>query len=462
MNEGFLGIDLGTSSVKVLLITEEGVQSGNSAVYEEISPAGWMDAVRRALRPLRKETIRAIGLSSQVGTYIVDETTVIPWNSPEGKEELHQLKARYPKERFIEETAMPHPDILSYPLPRLLYIMRRYPNVRRIAQPKDLLLLRLTGQYASDPYSWRGLADSRTGRYSQFFLRETGVQERVLPKLLGVQDQAGTVREEAARFFGLSAGIPVYTGMNDFFCSLLGMGMTEPGALFDITGTSEHVGVLLDRLAADTPLVASPFFDHFVHYGVTASSGASIDFAKRAFGLDHLSMERSLRNQAPVFLPYVNGERAPVFDSDARGVFFGIGGATSNEEMAYAVLEGCAFSGYHIYETLGAPAIDSVLVSGGAAGNEVLNSLKAELYQAPVHRLAEQNTSALGAALIAAAGDTGRSPAELAKIYRKTAAAAIPCGKYRGPLARRYHIYKNLYPLLKEQFALFAEAKEQE
>ncbi len=452
MNKGILGIDLGTSSVKVVFKGENGQIEKAKIAYEEKTPKGWMHAIKEAISRIDVASVCAIGLSSQVGTYIINGQDVISWDSGIGKDELDEIKARFSVETFVREIAMPHPDIVSYPIPRLMYIKKHYPNVKSICQPKDYIIQELTGRCVTDKYSFRGLVHTNRGTYSQFFLKEIGIPEEALPPVVSPEEIVGYTTKACAERLGIPAGIPVVTGLNDFFASIVGMGIKERGEMFDITGTSEHVGLICDSLVSDTNMVSGVYFDAYIHYGVTASGGASLDFAIRHFGLDHIHIEECLKRKPPIFTPYVNGERAPVFDSKAKGVFFGIGTNCTKEDMAYAVLEGVAFSLYHIYESMGCPTCRSVTVSGGASRNKELNMLKAELFGVPVHTLKENDTSALGAVRIAekALGvNCSGSCNEIIDTY-------VPDGKYRDMLLKRYGIYKNLYASLKEQFATFS------
>ena len=456
MNNSILGIDLGTSSVKLILKYEGGQIEKTKAVYREKTPEGWLEAIKEALKGMDMTSVRAVGLSSQVGTYIVNGTDVISWDSGIGKEELDEIKSRFPAEVFVEEIAMPHPDIVSYPIPRLMYIKKNYPHLESVCQPKDYIIKELTGKCVTDKYSFRGLVHTKKGTYSDFFLKEIGIDKTVLPPVVSPEDTAGYTTEACEKRFGIPAGIPVITGLNDFFASVVGMGIEKSGDMFDITGTSEHVGLICDSLTPDTKMVSGVYFDQYIHYGVTASSGASLDFGIRQFGLDDMDIEASLKRKAPVFTPYVNGERAPVFDSRAKGTFFGIGGNCTKQDMAYAVSEGVVFSLYHIYESMGFPKCTSITVSGGASKNPVLNLLKAELFGVPVHTLKENDTSALGAVRIAekALGVKEEEACnEIADTY-------TPCGCYREILLKRYGIYKTLYASLKEQFAEFTDIGE--
>ena len=195
MNKALLGIDLGTSSVKVLLYHPNGKRELARAAYEEISPKGWLDAMARALAKLDTRTVGAVSLSSQTGTYVVNDTHVIPWSDPAGKEELPLIRGRFSGDAFLDEIGMPHPAITSYPLPRLLYIKRHFKDVRTVCQPKDLLLTALTGVRRSDVWTWRGLAHPEKG-YGQSLLRSLEIPLSWLPPLGGADEVAGGVTAE--------------------------------------------------------------------------------------------------------------------------------------------------------------------------------------------------------------------------------------------------------------------------
>ena len=452
MNKSILGIDLGTSSVKLLLWHTDGQIQKAKASYNEKTPKGWLNAIKDAIKELDTSVVGAIGLSSQVGTYIINNSDVISWDSGIGNEELEYIKKRFPAEKFIEEIAMPHPDILSYPIPRLMYIKKRYTNIESICQPKDYILRELTGNCVTDKYSFRGLVHSLKGTYSDFFLREIGIDKNILPPVVSPYTMAGKTTEECEKNIGIPKGIPVFAGLNDFFASVVGMGAEAVGDMFDITGTSEHLGLICDSLNRDTKMVSGVYFDKYIHYGVTASSGASLDFGIKNFGLDDINISKCLNNKPPIFTPYLNGERAPVFDSNARGTFFGISSDCTKQDMAYSILEGVAFSLYHIYEKMGCPKYNNLTVSGGASKNKTLNLLKAELFNTTVHTLKENDTSALGAARIAA------NALGIDAIHRFNTVTDIisPSGRYRDVLLKRYNIYKNIYASLKEQFIKFS------
>ena len=460
MNKSVLGIDLGTSSVKILQKFEDGTIYKSRSSYRTVSPEGWWEAICRALSKLDLTQVAAISLSSQVGTYIVNDEEVISWHSGIGGEELKEIKNQYDTGIFLKEISMVHPNITSYPIPRLKYIKNHYPEVHSVCQPKDFICERLTGNRVTDPYSWRGLANLETKTYSSFFLNEIEFDKEKLPKMIDYTELAGTTKEPVLKGNVLPCGIPVYVGLNDYYASLLGMGMQKSGELFDISGTSEHLGRIEENVNVNTPLVSGPYLQNHVHYGVTASSGASVKFGLRLCEDGEINLQEMMQGQPPIFLPYLNGERAPVWDADARGVFFGISENCTSKELAYAAFEGVVFSLYHIYETMGKLPANIMRISGGAAVFSLLNHLKAEMFGIPAAVLEENDTSALGAALIAAVGAGWYPDFETAiKDSCKIKEMIEPTGLYKEWLEKRFSIYKELYPAVKLQYERLKEIR---
>ncbi len=460
MNKSVLGIDLGTSSVKILKKFQSGEVVKSRASYEEIGPRGWWSAICHALEQLELDDVEGISLSSQVGTYIVNGKDVISWNDGAGAEELKAVKGMYGQEIFLKEISMPHPNIVSYPIPRLQYIKGHYEKIESICQPKDFICEQLTGKRITDPYSWRGLANLEKKEYSRYFLNELEIDVHALPEMADFTDLAGYTKELLLDEKMLPAGIPVYIGLNDYYASLLGMGVQSDGDLFDISGTSEHVGVIQKELNTDTELVCGPYLNENVHYGVTASSGASIKFGMKIVENLTFDLEKIRKSHPPIFLPYLKGERAPIWNPDARGVYFGIEEGCTKEELAYAAMEGVVFSLYHIYETMGSPMTKSMKVSGGAAIIPILNQLKAEMFDLPVDVLEENDTSALGAAVIAALKSGWYENFSEAIENNCTVKERIyPVKEHREWMLGRYKIYKELYPALQLQYEKLKELK---
>lgn len=188
--------------------------------------------------------------------------------------------------------------------------------------------------------------------------------------------------------------------------------------------------------------------------------GVSLKFGQSLHDLDDETLMTCLNKNPPIFLPYLNGERAPVWDADASGVFFGITGETTKREMAYAVMEGVTFSLYHIYEKMGFPEAEHITVAGGAAKNISLCRMKATLFGLPVHALCENDTSALGAQMIAAVGNgVYRDLGEAVRDNCAVRMRILPDEAKTEHLRRRFEVYKELYPALKPSFKKFCELK---
>ena len=444
MNKGYMGIDLGTSSVKIIIYHQNGEIQKSRAAYEEISPDGWYNAVLKAIAELDTSECVAIGLSSQVGTYIINGKDVIGWSDRCGAEETLEIKNKYSKELFVKEISMPHPDIISYPIPRLMYIRKKYGENARVCQPKDMIIQRLTGNCVTDKYSWRGLANTKNSTYSKMFIKEVG--SPILPPIADYFQHVGIINEAVSKATEIPPKTVVYTGLNDFYASLMGMGILSSGEMFDITGTSEHLGIITDSLCSETAMVSSPYIQNYVHYGVTASSGVSAKFAMNCFYADDFVPDAETVKASPVFLPYLNGERAPIFDADASGMFFGINGGCTKKHLTYSVFEGIVFSLYHIYEHLGMPDIQKLTVSGGAANIPLLNTLKAEIFGTDIYVLQESDTSALGAAMVAAVGSGAyENMVEAFQKMCKTKETVSGYGNLKPLMLKRFEIYKELY-----------------
>lgn len=453
MNKCVLGIDLGTSSVKIVRKYRDGHIEKSRNTYKAGLPLGWWEAILSLFQEINWDEVEAIGLSSQVGTYLVNNREVISWNSSAGKEEVKWWKEQYSKEFFVKEISMPHPDIISYPLPRLKYITEHFEDIEKICQPKEYILEKLTGEWVTDPYSWRGLVNLSTQEYSAYFLQQLGVREAQLPTIKNSDEVAGYTREIPLENNCLPAGIPVFTGLNDYYAGLLGMGINKTGQMFDVTGTSEHLGVLQEELVRETSLVSGPYIEHMVHYGVTASSGPSIKYGLKLLENSSFDREEIRKEKTPIFLPYVKGERAPVWNADARGVFFGIEENCTKEQMAYAVMEGVVFSLYHIYETMGKPDIEGIRVSGGAAKIESLNCLKADIFGVPIEIVEESDVSGLGACMVAALGmGWCENTQDITKDWVHISNRYLPGKNDQAWFEKRYAIYKEVYQKLKPVF----------
>jgi sugar (pentulose or hexulose) kinase len=318
-------------------------------------------------------------------------------------------------------------------------------------------------------------------------LRELGLPDDLIAPRYAPERVMGAVTREAAEACGLRAGTPVVTGWHDFNCGLLGSGITAPGQGFDIGGTTEHVGVALgatggpdwpDRLMLAPYLGADQGEARRVCYGVTSAGGGSLEWygnrlvgeLLRAHGLDlpDGGGERlaALAEEAPVgaggliFLPYLHGERAPIWDARARGVFFGLSGRHGHAHLARAVLEGVAYSLRQVLEAVeGAVGarVERVVVSGGPASLGVWNQIKADVLGRPVAAPRVTHAACLGAAMLAAVGvGLHANAARAAEAMVHAGAEAAPDPRRAARYNAFFALYESLYPRLRPAFAELA------
>ena len=439
-----IGIDLGTSSIKCLAVGF-GEPVVLSAFYEKDGPEGMISALTDIFKRLGGQidlkNTDSLGLTGQAGSYIAaprdnlnnlnDIKLWLPWHTAGREPFLKKVLAEINHEAFFAMTGMYHPDLASYPLPNIAYIKKIYPGMLGgcvLLQPKDWLCALLTGSFFSDAASWRGLADWDTEKYAPELIKYAGIDENMLP---AIHDRA-QINKNGADLTGLREGTPVAVGYSDFYSALIGMGIKDAGTCFDITGTSEHFGVTTGD-SKPAPLILGRFGGPgiYAHYGVTASSGRALNIAREYSGADELSL--SVREKTPIFLPYVSGERAPVFDFGARGIFCGISEKFTPEDLSYSICEGVVFSLHDIYQELGCPEIKYIKTTGGASGIGILGLLKASLFGVTVIGEKLNCGSAMGAVKMAG-GEWARDEISWEPDFGLTER-----------LRYRFNVYKRMY-----------------
>lgn len=411
-----VGLDIGTSSIKCICIDEHSsyiqfsqsyVGSHAEDIYESLK-----SLFAQIARKVPTNSISAIGLSSQCGTYMLygaeTEHTLYGWLDSGGESELQVFNSLFDDAMCIEHISMRSPHLVSYPGPRAIWFRSHKPceweRMEKYIQPKDFVYHCLTGTWFTDKYSWRGLANN-DGTFHQEILCGLDLDRAKLPYIVDSCSAPSEVSRQAAKDLGIPEGIPVSVGSNDYFASLVGMGVLDSGQGFDVTGTSEHIGGLFSRRIDDDRLISGPFFDSYVYYGVTASSGPSMSWGMNLFG-GPLSKVPSLKEiqHSPIFLPYLKGERAPIWQSNAQAVFSNLQHNHTLSDLRYSVFEGVCLSIYHIWSLMTEHPEGPIRVSGGASIDAVMNKMKASLLGTIYHRLNIHDTSALGAAMYASIG----------------------------------------------------------
>ncbi|MEO0747641.1 MAG: xylulokinase [Pseudomonadota bacterium] len=448
----YLGLDLGTSGVKALLIAEDqsvvASAQGDLSVsrpadgWSEQDPAHWIRATTRALRDLASQTslssVKAIGLSGQMhGATLLDASDqvlrpCILWNDTRSHEDAAALDA---DPRFREITG----NIVfpGFTAPKLDWVRAKEPEifaqVSKILLPKDYLRLWLTGEYVSEMSDAAGTSWLDTGAraWSDDLLAATQLDRSHMPSLVEGNAVSGALRAELAAEFGLPKGIPVAGGAGDNAASAIGMGITEPGQAFLSLGTSGVLFVANERYLPD-PKTALHTFCHAIpdrwhQMGVILAATDALAWYGRLVGADPADLTGELGDlKAPgktTFLPYLGGERTPHNDARIRGSFLNLDHATDRSAATRAVLEGVSFAFRDSLEAMrntGAELSDVVAVGGGSQ-SEYWLTLLASVLHLPIS-VADDSAvgAALGAARLAmmAAGHDARDVARAPAITR--------------------------------------------
>ena len=486
----YLGIDLGTSEVKLLLMEENGDVVATSGVpltvsrpraqWSEQDPAQWWDATGRAMHQLRASDgpalarVRAIGLSGQMhGAVLLDaqERVLRPailWNDGRSHQECLDLTAREPRLPDITgNLAMP-----GFTAPKLAWVARHEPDVfaqtATVLLPKDYLRLMLTGEKVSEMSDAAGTLWLDVGQrdWSEAMLEATGLGRRHMPRLVEGSAPSGALRPELTREWGMREHVVVAGGGGDNAASAVGIGATRPGDGFLSLGTSGVLFVVTDRLRANPRSAVHAFChalpDRWHQMSVMLSAASCLSWVTRATGaqneaallpeaeaLSHTALEN-----APLFLPYLSGERTPHNDPHAQGVFFGLGHDTGRGALAYSVLEGVAFGMRDGLQALRAAGTDVSALSlvGGGARSSYWSQLLADVLGVGIHTHAESSAgAALGAARLGALAD---GLAEEQVCPRLAVARRFEANPERhGVLAQRHARYQTLYSQLRPVFA---------
>nr|WP_246496772.1 FGGY family carbohydrate kinase [Sphaerisporangium rubeum] len=397
----WLGLDVGTSSVKAVLLDDGGtvLGRGSGAVRTvrdgpdraEQAPEDYVGAAaaatEQAFRGVGDVRLRGIGLSGQTPTLVVVDDggeavrPAIGWQDTRAKRQAVELERELGDPLPLIGTSLPW-SASACPA-KMRWLAEHEPETvrrgRTLLQPKDYLGLVLTGSAMSDPWSSKGLCHVLTASPASAVVEATGWPVSAVPVLAQGWTARGTLTEAGAKALGLkAAGVPVSVGCSDAMSGMLALGaLTEP-ASFVLTGTSSMTGTSV-RAGPDQahPLYVIPpeCSPMTVVYGPTQSSGASVEWAGRMLGRtpDEVVALAGQARRRPVFVPYLSGERAPVWRGDVRAVLAGLGADDGPAELAAAVLAGVSLADRHVLQTaatlLGAAGSGPVRL-GGHAGRD--------------------------------------------------------------------------------------------
>lgn len=458
---------------------------GGDGVQVEQDPEVLWQAVRRAIGTLLTSRASAgeaaaISFSSQMSTHMLVDgnsrplTRFISWADQRASLESRELSAAFSPQQMAVELGATLPSAASWPLPKLAWWRAHEPalldKARFLVQPKDWIIWKLCGIWISDLSSLRGLRHQESGAVSPVLAQWAGSNPDLALPFADPDSIIGTVAAPLARELGLPENLPVVLGWNDLAAAVLGAtGLPGCPMGFDITGTSEHLGVSFPNACA-TP--SAPLYDipigpaHRLRYGVTSSSGRSLQWYWEQFREQPANAEGYRQLEAEIeltpygadnllFLPYLNGERAPWFNPQARGVFYGITASHKPAHFSRAVLEGIAFTLRSIQIRLGVEAMPrEVRVAGGGSAMAAWNQMKADTLRVPFSTLECPEAGCLGAAILAAKALGWHPSLESAgRAMIRTAQTFEPNPAHAALYERQHVLFEKLYHALEPVFA---------
>ena len=502
-----LGIDIGTSGTKTVLFDTTGTAIASSTVeyplyqpqngWAEQDPADWWHASASTIRNVLNASginpydVAGIGLSGQMhGLVMLDDDgevlrRSIIWCDGRTTEECKEIKEKVGSERLIELSA--NPALPGFTASKILWVRKLEPDIyagcSQILLPKDYVRYRMTGEFATEVSDASGmnLMDIPKRCWSDEILDKLDIDKALLPCIYESCEITGSITAEFAAQSGLPAGIPVVGGAGDNAAAAVGTGVVKEGKAFTTLGTSGVIFAHTDRVLIDpqgrvhTFCAAVP--NAWTVMSCTLSAGGSLQWFRNRFcqaeietagemGIDPYLLMDMQAEKSPIganqllFLPYLMGERSPLLDSNARGVFFGLSAIHQKRDMLRAVMEGVTFSQRACLDVLRSMGIgfDTMLACGGGGSSQFWRQMLADVYNCPVSTVVSREGGALGAAILAGVG---------VGIYESVQAACNTMIKMNEPqmpniaageeYKKYYQIYQSLYPSLKDQMTALSE-----
>jgi len=488
-----MGIDIGTSSVKALLMDERGRQLGLAQEaydirvpapgYAEQDPDQWWELACRASRAavaragVAADRIAAVGLSGQMhGLVALDEDgrpvrPAMIWCDQRSAAQKRKLERILPPEEMGR--LVQNPAATGFQLLSLMWLRENEPDVyrrvRAVLLPKDYVRYRLTGRIGTETTDASGTSAFSVAerRWSAELLAKLELDPALFPAVSEPWQIGGTVTPAAAAEAGLSPGTPIVFGGADQAMQAVGNGIVDPGTVSCTIGTGGQLFTPIDSPVYDHELRTHTYIhavpDRWYLLGASMSAGLSLkwlagqvlhrgDYA----ALDELAANVPAGSGDLLFLPYLTGDRTPHMDPSAKGMFFGLALNHSAGHLIRAVLEGVAFSmrdSLEIFKALGV-RMDRLIVSGGGARSPLWKTILADVLEADVYTSTMKEQACVGAALVAGVG-TGvyESVREACRSVVRIADDPMrPNAAHRGTYARLYEVYKELYHRNRELF----------
>ena len=485
----YIGIDLGTSAMKLLLLNGDGTVANSVSEeypllfpqpgWSEQAPDRWWDALLRGMKRLLSgfdaASVRGIGCGGQMhGLVVLDQNDrvlrpAILWNDGRTAEETAYLNETIGRERLSERTA--NIAFAGFTVPKLLWMKRHEPEkfsrIAKIMLPKDYINYRLTGVHACDYSDASGmlLLDVKNKRWSDEMLSVCSVKREQMPRLFESSDVIGTVKADAAEALGLPEGVRVVAGAGDNAAAAVGTGTVGNGACNISLGTSGTVFIASDAFGVDpnNALHAFCHADGNYHLMGCMLSAASCNkwLCETVLKTDDYAAEQAgittemLGNNRVYFLPYLMGERSPINDTDARGLLIGLSMDTQRVDLVQAVLEGVAFAirdSFEVVERIGI-SIERSKLCGGGAKSPLWRTILANVLNLPLDLVQTEEGPGYGAAMLAMVG-CGAYPSvkACAEALVRVTKTVLPDPVVAARYEAAYEKFRRIYPSVKDLF----------
>ena len=483
----FIGIDLGTSAVKMLLMRDDGkiVNSVTKSYpisfpytgWSEQNPEDWLRETKRGLIELMaeypKEELVGISFGGQMhGLVVLDENDrvirpAILWNDGRSSEETEFLNNSVGRKVLSERTA--NIAFAGFTLPKILWMKKHEPDlfskIRRIMLPKDYLIYMLSGEFCTDFSDASGtlLLDVKNRTWSTEMLELCNLNINQLPKLCESYEQVGTLRKEVAEELDFKPTVKIIAGAGDNAAAAIGTGTIGEGRCNISLGTSGTIFISSTHFKVDSfnALHSFAHADGNFHLMGCMLSAASANqwWCKNILGTTHYDEEQAniqkLGENNVYFLPYLMGERSPHNNPFARAMFVGMSLDTNREDMVQAVLEGVAFGlrdSFEIARGLGIK-VNRTKICGGGAKSLLWCKIIANVMNVTVEIPEQDEGPALGAAILAAVGsgfyqDLESAVARIVRVKDSIEPEEILVKKYE----QAYWNFRKLYPAIKDWY----------
>lgn len=483
----YIGIDLGTSSIKALLVNNKGQIINESKRsyplyltennWSEQNPNDWYLKSLEVIKEVaigNEDKINAISFSGQMhGMVILDENDqvirpAILWNDQRTTKEVDYLNNVIGIEKLLKLTG--NIAVTGFTAPKVLWLYENerenFNKINKLMLPKDYLIYKLSGVFATDYSDASGTLyfDVENKKYVKEMLEILKINESQLPKLYESYQIVGELTEETKQVCNLVGNIKVTPGGGDQSMGAIGTGVVRDGEINISLGTSGVVFAATNNYFVDNNSYMHSFAHATSKYhimGVTLSAAGSLQWWKENFytndSYDDIfnDIEKTNIEDTLYYLPYLTGERAPINDPNAKGVFVGIKATHKKAHFSRALLEGVSFSTkqcFDIIESLGVKS-DIIKITGGGAKNLPWVQMMADILNKPVEMVEVEEGPAYGAAIIAMVGvGEFASVEEACNNVIKTKQIIKPSSKNAVLYNNKYQKYNDLYPRLKTFF----------